>query len=62
MKEYIYRGDRMTDPRLKGKRCTAVLRMDGKCIRGRNGNMLVVFNKKKMVVNARQLRKIHPAQ
>ena len=40
---YIYLGDRMTDPILKGSKCRAVLRPDGKCIRGKNGNMLVEF-------------------
>jgi hypothetical protein len=56
-KEYIYRGDRMTDPELKGSTCEAVRRHDNKCIRGKNGNMLVTFNGKKTVVIARQLRK-----
>ncbi len=40
---YIYRGDRLTDPALRGARCRAVLRHDGKCIRGR-GTMLVLFD------------------
>lgn len=40
---YIYLGDRMTDYRLKRGICKAVRRTDGKCIRGRNGSMLVEF-------------------
>lgn len=56
---YTYRGDKLTDPNLKGKPCEAVRRADGKCIRGKNGNMLVHFTGAgKMVVLARQLRKI----
>ncbi len=39
--KYIYHGDRLTDPSLKKKICYAV-RKD-KCIRGKNGSMLVVF-------------------
>jgi hypothetical protein len=48
----------MTDPELKGARCKAVLRVDGKCIRGKNGSMLVSFADKKVVVIARLLRKV----
>lgn len=56
--EYKYLGDRLTDFSLKGKECNAV-RNNGKCVRGRNGNMLVKFNSGKMVVvTARLLRKI----
>lgn len=58
MSDYTYRGDRFTDPELKGKQCEAVRRPDGKCIRGKNGNMLVSFNGRYVVVLARQLRKI----
>lgn len=58
MAEYIYRGDRFTDPALKGKQCNAVRRPDGKCIRGKNGNMLVNFDGTEVVVLARQLRKV----
>ena len=56
--EYTYRGDRFTDELLKGKECKAVRRNDGKCIRGKNSNMLVEFDGVKTVVLARQLRKI----
>ncbi|MEO3407547.1 hypothetical protein AAFN85_26755 [Mucilaginibacter sp. CAU 1740] len=57
--QYIYLGDRLTDPVLKGQRCKAVRRADGKCIRGRNGSMLVKFaGNIKCVVIGRQLRKI----
>lgn len=57
MSQYIYLGDRHTDPEFKSKMCTAVRRADGKCIRARNGNMLVEFDGKKVVVMARLLRK-----
>lgn len=58
MMEYTYRGDRFTDPELKGMQCQAV-RKNGKCIRGKNGSMLVKFsNGQTAVILARQLRKI----
>jgi hypothetical protein len=55
---YIYLGDRNTVYMLRKKQCTAV-RRNNKCIRGRNGSMLVVFEDgKQAVVIARLLRKI----
>lgn len=61
MKRYTYLGDRITDPELKGQLCTAVLREDGKCIRGRNGNFLVQFESgRTAVVIGRLLRKVKP--
>lgn len=59
MSTYIYRGDKLTDVSLKGQRCVAVRRADGKCVRGGNGNMLVEFDGgRRVVVLARQLRKV----
>lgn len=58
MNNYIYRGDRLTTELYKGRECNALSRPDGKCIRGKNGNMLVEFEGNKVVVLARQLRKI----
>lgn len=56
---YKYLGDKLTDINLKGETCEAVRRQNGKCIRGRNGNMLVKFeNGKIAVVIGRRLRKI----
>lgn len=57
MGEYIYIGAKDTDESLKRQQCSAV-RKNGKCIRGKNGNMLVSFGNKKCVVIARLLRKI----
>ena len=58
MKEYIYLGDRQTDPELKGMRCTAVVRPDGKCIRGKTGSMLVKFENGRVAnIIGRLLRK-----
>ena len=57
-KEYIYLGDKLTDPELKGKECSAVRRKDGKCIRSKIATMLVDFGDRKCVVLARRLRKI----
>jgi len=58
MTEYIYIGDRFTSGAFKGCVCKAVRRKDGKCIRGKNGNMLVSFEVRRVVVQARLLRKI----
>jgi hypothetical protein len=55
---YKYLGDKHTDHNLKGKLCTAVRRSDGKCIRGKNGSMLVDFEGVKVVVTGRLLRKV----
>ena len=56
--EYVYLGDRSTGVLYKGQQCKGVRRADGKCIRGKNGNMLVSFHKTLVVVQARLLRKI----
>jgi hypothetical protein len=57
--EYTYRGDKLTDEKYKQQPCNAVRRSNGKCIRGKNGNMLVRFEDgNTVVVLARQLRKI----
>lgn len=58
MNEYIYLGDRFTVSDYKGKQCKAVRRADGKCIRGKNGSMLVNFNGVIVNVVGRLLRKI----
>lgn len=56
---YLYLGDRLTDNRYRGQRCVAVRRADGKCIRGKNGNMLVEFEGgERVVVIGRLLRKV----
>lgn len=56
---YRYLGDRWTRAELRGARCIAVRRPDGKCIRGKNGSMLVEFTDgQRHVVLGRLLRKI----
>ena len=55
---YLYRGDRYTDNRYKMKPCSPVLSNAGKCIRGKNGNMLVNFVSGTVVILARQLRRL----
>jgi hypothetical protein len=60
--EYVYLGDRLTDDHFRKKECRAIRRENGKCIRGKNGNMLVTFDKKPVVVMARLLRKIKAKQ
>jgi len=58
IQQYKYLGDRFTSTSLKGKTCTAIRRANGKCIRGKNGNMLVEFDGVKVNVVGRLLRKI----
>lgn len=69
MPEYIYRGDRWTDPALQGMVCDAVRRLKAwsRCaarhgpigIRGKNGNMLTVrLDGTRVVVLGRQLRRV----
>lgn len=54
---YTYRGDRLTEPTLRGMQCDPVRRANGKCIRGKNSNMLVIDAQGRCwVVLARQLR------
>jgi hypothetical protein len=55
---YLYRGDRYTDVQYKMQPCLPVLTSTGKCIRGKNGNMLVSFQSGTVVVLARQLRRL----
>jgi hypothetical protein len=55
---YKYLGDRITDSVYKGQICEAIRNSRGKCIRGKNSNMLVSFNGKAVVILARLLRKI----
>ena len=55
---YIYRGDRYTDVKYKMQPCQPVLTSTKKCIRGKNGNMLVSFQSGTVVVLARQLRRL----
>jgi hypothetical protein len=57
--KYRYIGDKNTDPSIKKHECSAVRRADGKCIRGKNGSMLVQFEEGSLhVVVGRLLRKI----
>jgi hypothetical protein len=55
---YIYQGDRYTDVKYKMQVCQPVLTSTGKCIRGKNGNMLVSFQSGICNVLARQLRRL----
>jgi hypothetical protein len=56
--EYRYLGDRLTDEGLRGQYCAAVRRR-GKCLRGRNGAMLVAFqNGTTAVILGRLLRRL----
>lgn len=57
-RRYIYLGDKLAKMgQYAGRECTAALRPNGKCIRGRNANMLVYFDGEPVVVLARMLRR-----
>ncbi|WP_256005501.1 hypothetical protein [Pedobacter deserti] len=57
--EYIYLGDRQTASVWRGQLCRAV-RIGSKCVRGRNGAMLVEFEGgSRQVIIGRLLRKIN---
>lgn len=60
-RRYVYLGDRLTAVVLRGARCSAVLRADGKCICGRR-SMLVLFDgeREPRVVLAQRLRRVMP--
>lgn len=59
LKRYTYLGDKLTDPTLKGQSCTAMLQPNGKCVRGKLGTMLVVFDSGRVAnVIGRLLRKV----
>lgn len=53
---YVYLGDRMTAPELKGQPCEPVRRADGKCIRGRGAQLVRFVDGLPRVVIARRLR------
>ena len=56
--EYYYLGDKNTAAALRRAKCSAVRQANGKCIRGKNGSMLVRFeNGEKHVIVGRLLRK-----
>ncbi len=58
LRYYTYLGDKLTDERLKNKKCWAVLRRDGKCIKAKS-KMFVEFPRYgKVVVLIRRLRRI----
>ena len=57
--DYVYLGDKYTDTVLRKQRCSAV-RKNGKCVRGKNGSMLVAFEDgKERIVIGRLLRKVN---
>ena len=59
VQQYYFRGDKKTAPEYRGAVCIAVKQLNGKSIRGRNGNFLVQFSSgRRVVVPGRLLRKI----
>ena len=58
---YIYLGDRMTDPTLKGQPCEPVRREDGKCIVGRGAQLVRFADGQARVVVRRRLRVVKEA-
>ena len=59
---YRYLGDKLTRAELKGATCEAI-KINGRCVRGKNSTMLVQFeNGLRVTVLARLLRKIFMVQ
>lgn len=58
METHIFLGDRHTTLELKNKACNTVKKLNGKCYRGRNANMLIDIDGVKYVVPGRRLRKL----
>lgn len=57
-----YLGDRFTPPELRGRLCMLPRRPNGRCYRGRNGNIEVQWSDgTRDVVVGRRLRKIKEA-
>ena len=50
--DYKYLGDKATSSLVKGKACRAIQRQNAKCIRGKNGNMLIALDGQSAVVIA----------
>lgn len=50
---YVYLGDRLTDPALRGAACDPVRRGDGRCIVGRS-KQLVEFEGGRRVIDLRR--------
>lgn len=47
---YVYLGDKLTDPKLKGQPCDPIRRADGRVVRAKNRNQLVRFADGALVV------------
>jgi hypothetical protein len=58
MSDYIYLGDKLTDPVFKNQPCDAIRKANGKCIRSKMSTMLVSFGGIIHNVLARRLRKL----
>lgn len=54
---YIYLGDAMTAPELRGAACDPVLRADGKCVVGGSKQLVVFADGTRHVVLRRRLRR-----
>lgn len=53
---YVYRGDALTAPALKGLPCNPVRRADGKTVVGRSKQLVQFADGRRAVVMRRQLR------
>lgn len=56
MARYVYRGDALTDPALRGQPCDAVRRPDGRCVVGGSKQLTRFADGREVVVMRRQLR------
>ena len=53
---YVYLGDRLTCPTLKGQPCDPVRRADGKCVVGRGSQLVRFADGVQRIVIRRRLR------
>lgn len=55
---YVYLGDRLTDPCLRGQPCEPERRPDGRCVVGRSKQLVRFTDGRLVVVLRRRLRRI----
>ena len=56
---YVYLGDRLTRPELRGKPCDPIRRSDGKCVVGGSKQLVVFADGTRCVVLRRRLRVVN---
>lgn len=57
---YVYLGDKLTRPDLKGSPCDPVRRQDGRCVVGRGKQLVEFAGGNRAIVLRRRLRVVNP--